>query len=107
MIGDGNGNGNGWSSLSPSSLDGGFDGGLGLCSCWWVVVLWQWVWIVPFVVFSSDGGFDGGLSLCSCWWVVVLWQWKSGLCRLCSCCLVVVLWQWVWIVPFVVFSFYF
>ena len=49
------------SSLSRSSSDGGFDGGLGLCSFWWVVVLWQWK--------------SGLCRLCSCCWVVVLWQW--------------------------------
>ena len=29
--------GDGWSPLSRSSSDGGFGGGLGLCSCWWIV----------------------------------------------------------------------
>ena len=41
--------------------DGGFDGGLSLCSCWWVVVLRQWK--------------SGLCRLCRCCWVVVLWQW--------------------------------
>ena len=61
MIGNGDDDGDGWSSLSRSSSDGGFDGGLGLCSFWWVVVLWQWK--------------SGLCRLCSCCWVVVLWQW--------------------------------
>ena len=86
MIGDDDGDGDGWSLLSRSSSDGGFDGGLGLCS-WWVVVLWQWK--------------SGLCHLCSCW-MVVLWQWLWIVPFVVFFFVVVCIIFWEWIYYFII-----
>ena len=63
MIGDDDGNG--WSSLSQSSSDGGFDGGLGLCS------------FVGGWLFFGSGKVD--CAVC----VVVGWLFFGNGCELC------------------------